>query len=189
MTARLVLSLADLAPLVGDETRLGICHPWHDETLDRDVVTNGQAILTWAGHQFTALPGHADPPGDVLRAYLEPMPPVGKATLWSLRLWCDDERDNCPTCSGDTVLRCTTCGELVEPDRPGLFGGRILNRRLMARYLRALPGGDDAVEVRMGGNLEGPVQLVAALWTLVIMPMRRDTKPAGEPFALTWGAS
>lgn len=187
--SRLVLGLAELALLVGDEYRRTIRLPWHDEDLDRDVVTNGQAALIWNGRQFSPTPDPDNhPPSDALRAYLEPAPVIGHTSLPDIRAWCAEDYDTCDSCGGRTVHRCASCGETSTPDRPGLFCGAVINRWLLSLYLSPLPFGDDAVEVRQSAS--GPVQLIADSWTVVIMPMNeKRVTPRGEPFVVAVAAA
>lgn len=180
---RLVLSVADLAPLVSmDEGRRNIRNPYHDAEIDRDVVTNAHAALVWVGNQFSTCPDPESKPPSVA-PMLEPCPVLGTTTLFSILAWVD-EKDDCPGCGGRLVRHCSTCGEVPAPDRPGSFCGVLIDRALLAMYLRPLPRLDQAVEVRHAGKV-CPLLLVAEAWTVIIMPMNdRMVQPAGEPFAI-----
>lgn len=177
------LDLAALADIIGDETRPSLARPWHDDALDRDIITNGRAMLIWDGHAFAP---HPDKPPDIA-AYVEQMQVLGRTTLGALREWIGDD-DTCEMCMGPIVMRCGHCGAFDQSDRPGRFAGTVFNRTLLATFLRPLrwQGRDTPVEIRGSGRKREVVQIVAERWMVVIMPMHEErvSKVVGEPFVM-----
>lgn len=164
-----------LTPLTCDfeEMRLHISHPWHDEETDRDVVTDGRALLTWNGHQFSGRPveGSKDPPK--VSEVMGVAQPIGTTTLGELVRWCDAHM--CPECGTPLVSRCSQCGERYTRRRPGLFVVDVLDRELLSRYLLAVESfsrhGTPVKVCTGGGKDSAAIQLIADDWAIVIMPM------------------
>ncbi len=162
-----------IADLVGDAP--SVAHPWHDAETDRDVVSNGKALLTWDGCAYATCPDPEYPPHKV-SPLLEPCGELGETTLGALIDWVAEREPLCAQCGSEALPRsCSVCGlRIASPRRDGLLFGRAVDRALLGRYLRPLryTGQDQRVVVRAAGYAEAPVQLVAEHWTLVIMPVR-----------------
>ena len=171
----LLLDLATLAGLV-DPNRPAIARPWHDVELDRDVVTDGRALLHWQSRCFAVHPSSSYPDEKPPRIVplLEPAPLLGSVTLRELHDWALDGVAHCPICD-HVELWCADCGEGFAPKpHPSRLFGRVIDRVLLARYLApvAFAGErDEELHVFAKAGPEAAVQIIALKWTLVVMPI------------------
>lgn len=180
------LQISHVAPLV-DPTRLHIAHPWHCTKLDRDVVTDGLALLVWSGRQFaerTANEGENAPP-DIASILAEGGPDLGGSTITEILDWADESVPSCRECYGPALpRRCAHCAAVIAPCRPGLFFGVVVDRELLVRFFEPLRWAAKLdAWVRVCGRGEGqPVHMIGDEWTVVAMPMAPGTDPAGPAF-------
>lgn len=174
------IPLARIAQLVEPDSH-NLTHPWFCPSLNRNVATDGKAMLAWDDDYRFAPRSDAHPNVVPLLKRDDSYTVHRGQSAATMSVWAED--DDAPYCAGCDTRAAWWCFGCAAPiahhsARPGLLFGVPVSRTLLARYTRAARclGGDVTVYAApvQPGEIPPPVHLVAEAWTMLVMPMRED---------------